>query len=67
MDLDLVADKEVDKLANMVAGLGCWLIGPKHLSTRTLKPMADYMEADMATDNFSLSVLAEKNSWPTRR
>ena len=29
MDLDMVADKEVDKLADMVAGHGCWLIGPK--------------------------------------
>ena len=24
---DMVADKEVDKLADMVAGHGCWLIG----------------------------------------
>ena len=24
MDLDMVADKEVDKLADMVAGHGCW-------------------------------------------
>ena len=29
MELDMVADKEVDKLADMVAGHGCWLIGPK--------------------------------------
>ena len=29
MDLDMVADKEVDKLADMVVGHGCWLIGPK--------------------------------------
>ena len=29
MDLDMVADKEVDKLADMMAGHGCWLIGPK--------------------------------------
>ena len=29
MDLDMVADKEVDKLADMVAGHGRWLIGPK--------------------------------------
>ena len=26
---DMVADKEVDKLADMVAGHGCCLIGPK--------------------------------------
>ena len=24
-----LADKEVDKVADMVAGHGCWLIGPK--------------------------------------
>ena len=29
IDLDMVADKEVDKLAEMMAGHGCWLIGPK--------------------------------------
>ena len=29
MELDMVADKEVDKLADMVAGHGCCLIGPK--------------------------------------
>ena len=29
MDLDMVADKEVDQLADMGAGHGCWLIGPK--------------------------------------
>ena len=29
MDLDMVVDKEVDKLVDMVAGHGCWLIGPK--------------------------------------
>ena len=29
MELDMVADKEVDKVADMVAGHGCWLIGPK--------------------------------------
>ena len=29
MDLDMVADKEVDKLADMVAGHECWLIGTK--------------------------------------
>ena len=26
MELDMVADKEVDKVANMVAGHGCWLL-----------------------------------------
>ena len=25
----MVADKEVDKVDDMVAGHGCWLIGPK--------------------------------------
>ena len=25
----MVADKEVDKVADMVADHGCWLIGPK--------------------------------------
>ena len=29
MELDMVADKEVDKVASMVAGHWCWLIGPK--------------------------------------
>ena len=29
MELDMVADKEVDKVADMVAGHGCWLIRPK--------------------------------------
>ena len=29
MELDMVADKEVDKVTDMVAGHGCWLIGPK--------------------------------------
>ena len=29
MDLDIGADKEVDKLADMVVGHWCWLIGPK--------------------------------------
>ena len=29
MKLDMVADKEVDKVADIVAGRGCWLIGPK--------------------------------------
>ena len=29
MELDMVTDKEVDKVANMVAGYGNWLIGPK--------------------------------------
>ena len=29
MELDMVADKEVDKVAGMVAGHGCWLIGPE--------------------------------------
>ena len=29
MDLDMVADKEVDKVADMVSGHRCWLIGPK--------------------------------------
>ena len=29
MEFDIVADKEVDKMADMVAGYGCWLIGPK--------------------------------------
>ena len=29
MDLDIGADKEVDKVASMVAGHWCWLIGPK--------------------------------------
>ena len=33
MDLDMVADKEVDKLADMVVGHGCWLIDP-NLNTR---------------------------------
>ena len=28
-ELDMVANKEVDKLADMVAGYRCWLIGPK--------------------------------------
>ena len=31
MELDMVADKEVDKVAGMVAGHGCWLILPKLL------------------------------------
>ena len=29
MELDMVADKDVDKVADMVAGHGCWSIGPK--------------------------------------
>ena len=29
MELYMVADKEVDKVANMLAGHGCWLIGSK--------------------------------------
>ena len=29
MELDMVAEKEEDKVANMVAGNGCWLIGLK--------------------------------------
>ena len=28
MELDMVTDKEVDKVANMVAGHGNWLMGP---------------------------------------
>ena len=28
MLLHMVADKEVDKVADMVAGHGCWLTGP---------------------------------------
>ena len=32
MELYMVADKEVDKVANMLAGHGCWLIGPKLFS-----------------------------------
>ena len=38
MELDMVADKEVDKLADMVAGHWCWLIGPKLFLTQTLPP-----------------------------
>ena len=34
--LDKVANKEVAKLANMVASHGGWSIGPKTYSTRTL-------------------------------
>ena len=29
MVADMVADNEVDKVTDMVAGHGCWLIGPK--------------------------------------
>ena len=29
MELYMVTDKEVDKVADMVAGHMCWLIGPK--------------------------------------
>ena len=29
MVADIVGDKEVDKVADMVGGHGCWLIGPK--------------------------------------
>ena len=29
IEVDMVVDKEVDKVADMVAGHGCWLIGPK--------------------------------------
>ena len=29
IELDMVADKEEDKVADMVAGHGCWLIGSK--------------------------------------
>ena len=33
MELDMVTDKEVDKVADMVPGRhGCWLIGPKLFS-----------------------------------
>ena len=28
MELDMVTDKEIDKVANMVAGHGNWLMGP---------------------------------------
>ena len=28
-EVDKVTDKEVNKVADMVAGHGCWLIGPK--------------------------------------
>ena len=31
MELDMVADKEVDKVADMVAGHGCWLIGQSEI------------------------------------
>ena len=48
MELYMVADKEVDKVANMLAGHGCWLIGPKlfrpepHLTTCMSSPQVFY-------------------------
>ena len=44
MELDMVANKEVKKVADVVAGHGCWLIGPKlfrpepHLTTCMSSP-----------------------------
>ena len=37
-ELNMVANKEVDKLANMVAGHGCWLNWAQTFLTRTLIP-----------------------------
>ena len=38
MELDMVADKDVDKVADMVASHGCWLIGPKLFWPEACKP-----------------------------
>ena len=38
MDLDMLADKEVDKVADMVSGHGWWLIGPKLFRPEPLYP-----------------------------
>ena len=36
IELDVVANKEVDKVADMVAGYGCWLIGRPNLGPNFL-------------------------------
>ena len=38
MELDMVANKEVKKVADVVAGHGCWLIRPKLFRPKLTRP-----------------------------
>ena len=54
MELDMVADKDVDKVAGMVAGHGCWLILPKLFRP---KPYLTFVSSKSFASLFSPAVV----------
>ena len=58
----MVVDKEVDKVADMVAGHGCWLIGPKLFRPKPYPACGSSLEAFRVFEMIMLvMVLNDKN------
>ena len=66
MELDMVANKEVKKVADVVAGHGCWLIRPKLLRPEPYPALrVYYVSKGSVKKKLWKSGQADRLGWPT--
>ena len=61
MEFDMMANQEVDMVADMVAGRGCWLIGSK------LFRLEHYLTCEFICNAFSKCIVVPSKSDTRRR